>query len=434
MDFTPWFLVIGLLLVAMALAGSLLKRLPLSASMLYMAAGIALGPHALGLLRLDPLDHTEALEAFTEVALLVSLFSAGLKLRLPLRDRRWAVPIRLASISMVLTIGLVALVGHYALGLPLGAAVLLGAMLAPTDPVLASEVQVTGPTDTDRLRFAPTGEAGLNDGAALPFALLGLGLLGLHDLGWKWVAIDMAWGGAAGLGLGGLLGMLIARLVLYLRREHREAVGLDDYLALGLMALSHGLASLVHAHGFLAVFAAGLALRRVERQATGEESAEVEDVAGSDEEAATHPEKAAAYMAESVLGFNEKLERIMEVAVMLLLGGMLPLRSLPTEVLWFIPLMFLLIRPVSVAVGLIGAGVLGPQRRLASWFGIRGVGAVYYLMFAAQHGLPEPLNRRLSDLVLTVVAASVVAHGVSVTPLMERYRRRDAMAAGEPAG
>jgi sodium/hydrogen antiporter len=434
MDFTPWFLVIGLLLIAMALAGSVLKRLPLSASMLYLAAGIALGPHGTGLLRLDPLDHTEALEAFTEVALVISLFSAGLKLRVPLRDRRWAVPIRLASISMVLTIGLISLVAYFTLGLPPGAAILLGATLAPTDPVLASDVQVTGPADTDRLRFALTGEAGLNDGAALPFTLLGLGLLGRHDLDWRWLAVDVAWGVAAGLGIGGLLGMLIARLVLYLRREHREAVGLDDFLALGLMALSFGVASLVHANGFLAVFAAGLALRRVERQATGEESADVEDVAGSDEEAATHPEKAAAYMAESVLGFNENLERIMEVAVVLLLGGMLPLRRLPTEALWFVPLLFLLIRPVSVAVGLIGAGVPGPQRRLASWFGIRGVGAVYYLMFAAQHGLPESLDRRLSDLVLTVVAASVLAHGVSVTPLMERYRRRDSVAAGEPAG
>lgn len=269
-----WFVLIGVLLVAMALSRSVLRRLPLSTSMLYLGAGFALGPQVAGLLHVDIYTQSAIWERVTEVAVLISLFAAGLKLRTPLRDGRWVLPVRLATISMLLTVGLVTLVGVFGMGLPVGAAVLLGGILAPTDPVLASDVQVTHPTDGDRLRFGLTGEAGLNDGTAFPFIMLGLGLLGLHDLGewgWRWFAVDLVWAVGAGLAVGTVLGTLIGRLVLNLRRKHREAVGLDDFLALGLIALAYGVALLAHGYGFLAVFAAGLSLRRIERREAGGE-------------------------------------------------------------------------------------------------------------------------------------------------------------------
>lgn len=426
-----WFLVIGLLFVVMALAGSVLRRLPLSASMLYLGAGAALGPHGAGLLVVDIYEQSELWERITEVAVLISLFAAGLKLRVPLRDGLWMLPLRLASLSMVLTVGMVAAVGVYGMGLSWGAAVLLGAILAPTDPVLASDVQVTEPTDQDRLRFGLTGEAALNDGAAFPFIMLGLGLLGLHDLGdggWKWVAVDVVWAVAAGLGTGIVLGTLVGRLVLYLRSEHREAVGLDDFLALGLIAVAYGAALMLKGYGFLAVFAAGLALRRIEmRAAHGEAPPEDVLVAAASADAeklATDPERAPAYMAQAALGFTEQLERMGEVAVVLLLGGMISWSLVPMNVLWFIPLLLLVIRPVAVYVGLIGCTATPAQRRMIAWFGIRGIGSVYYLTYAMQHGLPEAQSRPMAALVLTVVAVSVILHGVSVTPLMKMYSRR----------
>lgn len=426
-----WFLVIGLLFVVMALSGSVLRRLPLSTAMLYLAAGAALGPHGAGLLVVDIYEQSELWERITEVAVLISLFAAGLKLRVPLRDGLWMLPLRLASLSMILTVGMVAAVGVYGMGLSWGAAVLLGAILAPTDPVLASDVQVTHPTDQDRLRFGLTGEAALNDGTAFPFVMLGLGLLGLHDLGdggWKWAAVDVVWAVAAGLGTGIVLGTLVGRLVLYLRSEHREAVGLDDFLALGLIALAYGAALLLKGYGFLAVFAAGLALRRIEmRAADGDDPPEDVLVAAASADAeklATDPERAPAYMAQAALGFTEQLERIGEVAVVLLLGGMISWSLLPLNVLWFIPLLLLVIRPVAVYVGLIGSRTTPAQRRLIAWFGIRGIGSVYYLTYAMQHGLPEAQSRPMAALVLTVVAVSVVVHGVSVTPLMQLYSRR----------
>jgi NhaP-type Na+/H+ or K+/H+ antiporter len=424
-----WFVLVGLLFVVMALAGSVLKRLPLSTAMLYLAAGAALGPHGAGMLNVDVYEQSEIWERVTEVAVLVSLFAAGLKLRIPFTDGRWILPVRLATVSMLVTVGLVALAGVALLGLSWGAAVLLGAILAPTDPVLASDVQVTGTEDRDAVRFSLTGEAGLNDGTAFPVVMLGLGLLHLHELGpagLRWLGVDVLWATAAGLGIGALLGTLVGRLVLYLRREHKEAVGLDEFLALGLIALSYGVALLCLAYGFLAVFAAGLALRRIERQDTGEEPVQEPDPAlTADVDAvATHPEQAARYLAGAVLGFNEQLERIGEVAIVLLIGGMLAGRYLPVEALWFVPLLFLVVRPVAVAIGLLGSRRTQVQRGLISWFGIRGIGSLYYLTYALAHGLEGEEARLLVGLTLTTIVVSAVVHGVSVTPLMGWYSNR----------
>jgi NhaP-type Na+/H+ or K+/H+ antiporter len=327
---------------------------------------------------------------------------------------------------MSITVGLVALVGVYALGLPLGAAVLLGAILAPTDPVLASEVQLESARDSDRLRFSITGEAGLNDGTAFPFVMLGLGLLGLHEIGewgWRWVAIDVVWAIAGGLALGAAAGAGVGKLVIYLRRQHKEGFGLDEFLALGLIAAVYGAALLLHTYGFLAVFAAGLALRSLERSHSGDEVPR--DLASDDtKEVATHPEKAPAHMAEALLGFNEQMERVLEVGVVLLIGAMLTPRFFPVQDLWFVAVLFLLIRPVAVLLGASGRNVGSVQRGLICWLGIRGIGSLYYLMYAVNHGLPEDLSLRLTSLTLCVIACSVVVHGISVTPLMKWYHSR----------
>lgn len=436
-----WYIVVGLLLVAMALSDSVMRRMPLTTGMLYLAAGVGLGPLGLGLLALDPVEQAELLERVAEIVVVVSLFAAGLKLRAPLTERRWVVPVVLAFGSMALTVGMIALVGWALLGLPIGAAVLLGAVLAPTDPVLASDVQVDEPADRDRLRFSLTGEAGLNDGTAFPFVMLGLGLLGLHELGaggWRWWAVDVVWAIAGGLAVGTLLGTLVGRLVIYLRQEHREALGLDDFLALGLITLSYGLALLVHTYGFLAVFAAGLAVRRIERRHTGEEEPPpTVEAAGESEEAeeeATDPDTAPAYMAQAVLGFSEQLERIGTVAVVLLVGGMLVPDRFAYAVLWFAPLLFLVIRPLAVAPVVLASELSRLQRRLLAWFGIRGIGSVYYLSFAVARGVPEAEARVLMSITLWVVAASIIVHGISVKPLIRHYGQRDPQVATDADG
>jgi NhaP-type Na+/H+ or K+/H+ antiporter len=429
-----WFVIAGAILVVMALASSFLRRVPVSSSMVYLAAGAALGPVGLGMLAIDPIGQAGLLELVTEIAVIVSLFTAGLKLRIPLRDPLWQIPIRLASISLIVTVALIAAVGTLALGLPLGAAVLLGAILAPTDPVLASDVQVTHAHDRDRLRFTLTGEAGFNDGTAFPFVMLGLGLLGLHDLGAngsRWVAVDLLWSGIVGLAIGALFGTIVGRFVAYLRSTRREAIGSDDFLALGLIGASYGVAVLLGAYGFLAVFAAGVAVRRFERTSSGDEpSAEIAamGIAADREELATGTDTAPAYLAQALLAFNEQLERIGEVAVVLIVGAALTLLGVAPAVAWFAPLLFFVFRPIAVVAGLVGTRISRTRLALTAWFGIRGIGSVYYLSFAITHGLDAELARTLAELTLSVVGASIIAHGVSVTPLMQLYERRRAPA------
>ncbi len=422
-----WFVITGVLLVGFALAGTVLKRLPVTPSMFYLAAGAWLGPWGVGLLHIDALDDTAMLERLTEVAVIISLFTAGLKLRLPLTDRRWRVAVILAGAAMVLTVAGITAFG-VAIGLPLAAAVLLGAILAPTDPVLASDVQVTHANDAEPVRFSLTGEAGLNDGSAFPFVMLGLGLLGHHELGdsgWRWWTVDLVWAIAAGLGIGTACGAGIARLVIYLRREHKEAVGLDEFLALGLIALSYGLAMFASGYGFLAVFAAGLSMRRVEREhAEVAPSTAVKNAALSAEELATDATTAPAYMASAVLGFNEQLERLGELAVVVVVGSMLARIESIGPGLWLAVILFVVIRPLSTTLSLLATRLTGAQRAFIAWFGVRGVGSIYYLAYALSHGVDGPLARQLVDLTLVVVATSIVVHGVSVTPLMRLYPTR----------
>lgn len=428
--FTLGCIVIGLLLIAMTLGGSFIARLPLSAAMLYLCVGMAMGPAGLGLLKLDAFKNVALLERLTEVAVLVSLFTSGMKLELPLSDRRWRIPVQLASMSMVITVAAITTAGFWLLNLSLGASVLLGAILAPTDPVLASDVQVTDPGDRDQLRFGLTGEGGLNDGTAFPFVMLGLGLLGLHDLGdngWRWWVVDVLWAVTGGLGLGYLMGTLVGRAIIYLRMRHHEALGSDEFIALGLIALTYGLALVTETYGFLAVFAAGLALRRIDEPKSGvtTAAASTADLTSAEREATGA--KAPAHMMQQVQRFNSQLESFLEVAIVLAVGVLVTSVKFRSEVLWFVPLLFLVIRPLAVTVGLVGlqAGeVKTSQRRLMGWFGIRGIGSLYYLLYAISHKIEPVLAQRLLSITLAVVVASVIAHGISVTPLMKRYEER----------
>ncbi|MBX3449122.1 MAG: cation:proton antiporter [Planctomycetaceae bacterium] len=426
MWFAVWCLVVGGVLVFMALAGSVIRRIPLSSAMFYLGIGYALSPVGAGLLNVDPVADAELLEHLTEVAVIVSLFTAGLKLRVPLSDPLWRGPVLLATVSMAITIGLVAAIGVLALALPIGAAVLLGALFAPTDPVLASDVQVRRPGDRDQVRFDLTAEAGLNDGMAFPFVMLGLGLLGRHDLGpfgVKWLAVDVVWAILVGLVIGFVLGTLVSRLVLYLRKIHREAIGLDNFLALGLIGVAYGSAVLVGAWGFLAVFAAGLAVRYEElRRNGGRNAEEVKDP--TSEEDAVHPEKAPAVMTEGVLKFNEQAEQVLEVAAVLVLGALLAATQPTWTAVGLAAALFFVIRPASVYLGLAPLRGAGVQTAMIGWFGVRGVGSMYYLTHAIGQGVPADLARTLSELVVWTIALSVIIHGVSVTPAMNWYAAR----------
>ena len=431
MTAAQWFMLIGGLLLVMGLTSSLLRRAPVTSAIIYLAVGMLVGPTVLNLFHFNPLKESALLEVMTEVAVLISLFSAGVKMPVPVSLVRWRAPILLATLSMGITVGLVALFAHFVLGMPIGAGVLLGAIVAPTDPVLATDVQIRHPGDRDQLRFNLTCEAGMNDGSAFPFVVLGLGLLGLHDLGdfgLRWVLVDVLWATLAGIGIGVAAGVALARLSGMLRRAPYRHDLMDDFLGLGLIGVVYGVSVQAHAWGFLAVFFAAVALRQTElqqaRAASRQGDGTAAPAAGS---TSSHPPAdppAATMVSIGSLVFKEHLERLSELVLVLLVGGALFLDSWSWEAVALALFLFVVARPLSVLVALPRANM--PLRTLGmiGWFGVRGIGSLYYLMYAIQHGLPEPLALQLIQMTLIVVTLSILMHGTSVKPLMAAVWRR----------
>ena len=449
-----WFVIIGLLLVAVGTVGRLLQRLWLSTSVVYLGIGLLMSPLVLNLLNLDLIRDAKMLEHLTEVAVIISLFGAGMKMRMPLRSREWIGPLILAFLTMIVTVGLTTAIGYWMLGLPLGIAVLLGAVLGPTDPVLAGEVQLEHPDDKDRLRLLLTGEAGFNDGTAFPFVLLAVGLAGIYagqpdlhplgNFGWKWIAVDVLWRIVGGVGIGFLLGHWLGKVVIWLRKQVTAGLGADEMLTLGFIALVYGVGLATYTYAFLAVFAAAVASRRLELAGNEEKSAE-EAVKEADEaeaeQEADAPEHAEAMLARSGTLVANTMERLVEVLLVVMvgamLGGIFTRGYLPAAGWWFVPLLLLVVRPVSVYATLHCRDVTPVQRAMVAWFGIRGIGTLYYFTHAMNLGLlgVEPLAAKMvADLCLITIAVSVIAHGISVSPLMGWYGKRcEAGKSPEPA-
>lgn len=422
-----WSVLVGGLLLAMGLTASVLKRLPITPAIIYLAVGLLLGPTVLNVFHFNPLKESALLQTLTEVAVLISLFSAGVKMPVPFSLVRWRTPILLATLSMAITVGLITGFAYYVLNLPLGAAVLLGAILAPTDPVLATDVQIRHPDDRDQLRFTLTCEAGMNDGSAFPFVMLGLGLLGLHelgDLGVKWALMDVLWATAAGVVVGITLGASLAVLSWKLRGASPRSELIYDFLGLGLIGVVYGISVIIDAWGFLAVFFAAVALRQTElklSEARAEPAPLPPEIIPSQVLQQPSEKTTPPTVSEGTLVFKEHLERLSEVMLILLLGGMLFISSWSWRGVALALFLFFIARPISVLIGLASTRMVWRMRGMVAWFGVRGIGSLYYLMYAIQHGLPEKLALEMIQFTLIVVTLSILVHGISVKPMMRRF-------------
>lgn len=442
MSFTIWVAVLGAVLLTLALTSSYLRWKPVTTSAVCLALGVGIGPAGLGVLKLDVDDASVWMEHLTEVAVLFSLFVCGLKLRAPFRQKNWRVALGLAGPVMMLSIAGVCLLLHFAFQLPWGVSVLVGSILAPTDPVLASLVQVNDARDDDSVRFGLSGEAGLNDGVAFPFVILGLLLLQQDgNPGWlgDWALGRVLWAVPAGLLIGYWMGRGIGRLTLSLRIANEDStLSPNDYLALALIALAYVGAEWVHAYGFLSVFAAGLGLRQEEVKSTGDapvpaehlvqpvvghQNVDPQQAVHGDTENLEDSQVAAGIMMGDMLAFGGLVERAMEVFLVTLLGVVLiahwDWRALPIG-----GALFLLIRPLSVLAMPWGGLLESRQRLLIGWFGIRGIGSLYYLFYALNHGLDPSVAALCTNLTLSVVALSILVHGVSTQPILARYEQR----------
>jgi len=450
MSFLNWMGLLGALLLLMALSSAYLRRLPITTSAIYLALGLLVSPFGLDLIDVNFVEWRVWFEHLTEIAVIVSLFIGGLKLRLPLKNPAWTAAYRLAAPVMIACIAGVAVFAHFVFGFDWAAAFLLGAVLAPTDPVLASTVSVNDAADNDRMRYGLSGEAGFNDGAAFPFVIFALMWSEYGELGsWVggWALHRLIWAVPAGLLLGYFLGKGIGRLAIWLRNRHQETDAPNDFLALALIALAYVGAETIGAWGFLAAFAAGIGFRRAEiktvednpapeheeREKNGElsEAEEHDSIAHPpaeefvgrklDEEELKHPSKAAGMVVAEIISFGDTVERLLEVMLVVLVGICLAIywdwRAVPLALA-----LFFVIRPLAALLFLIKTPTGKVQRLMMGWFGIRGIGSLYYLSYALNHGLSENVADTVG-ITLSVVALSTLIHGVSSQPILNYYER-----------
>ncbi len=347
-----------------------------------------------------PENHIDLVMRLTEFLVVISLMGAGLKLDRPLGFRSWRLTWRLLGVAMPLTILCLALAAHWMLGVSAAAALLLAAALAPTDPVLASDIQV-GPPDSgeeDEIRFALTSEAGLNDGLAFPFvfAAIAMSAVGPDDMPWfgTWVAVDLIWRIAAGVAVGYGAGRALAWLLFRMPHRAKLSQSGDGFVALGITCVAYALAELAHGYGFIAVFVAALALRAAERH---------------------H-----AYQ-RKLHDFAEELERVMMMLLLVGFGAAITGGSLFGGLTWagvgFSVLVLFVVRPLIAWLGLAGTGLPAAERGIISFYGIRGIGSMYYLTYALQAGTFAEPATLWSTLAFTVLL-SIVLHGTTVTPVM----------------
>ena len=405
-------LVIGLLLLFVTLGSGVIARSPFSYAIIYLIVGIVIGPYGFSLveLRRDDIFNAELLKRLTEFVVIVSVFGCGLKISRPFKLAAWDTTLRLIGILMPFSIFAIAAVGKFLLGMDWAGAILLGAILAPTDPVLASSIQLKNTKDNDELRFGLTSEGGLNDALAFPFVYFGL--YGIKDDNWgnwikSWVGIDLIWA----IGSAIIMGFLVAKAIVWfgekIEKHHPVDDLMGDFVALSTILLTYALTEVVNGYGFLAVFVAGLIIQR-NHYDQEEPLAQLE--------------------------FIEQVEKLLEIGTILLLGTILlyePIANYAPQSILVIFLLFFLIRPLGVFISTIGKKTIYPHRQkfypqkrwIFGWFGIRGVGSLYYLAYALSNGLKGELGEQIAWITYSTVVVSVLLHGITATPSMNWYNK-----------
>lgn len=399
------YVLAGIALLLAAVLPRWLSRLPVSPAMVFVSAG-ALASLVPGLPRIHPGENVDVIEHATELVVIVALMGVGLALDRPVGLRRWASTWRLLGIGMPLFIAASAGLAVGLMGVPIAVAVLLGSVLAPTDPVLASEVQVGEPTDDpeseDDVRFTLSSEAGLNDGLAFPFVQAAVLLAGGVASQWMagWVVWDLVAKVLLGVALGWLTGFVLARLAFYARSASlRFADTAESVVALSGVFLAYGLTEVAGGYGFLAVFVAGLTIRASER--------------GHHYHQILHQ-------------FIGQIERLLTLGILLVFGYSLATGVLDPltwqGALWGL-LGVLVLRPATAWLSLRGSPVAREEQRTIAFFGVRGIGSFYYLAFALGAASFEAA-RQLWATVSFAVLASIVIHGVSASPVLRKLDRK----------
>ncbi|WP_262269021.1 cation:proton antiporter [Microvirga yunnanensis] len=399
----------GVVVLLTAWLPMVLKELPLSLPIFCVGLGalIFAFPELPGVMP-HPGEELAIVEHLSEFVVIISLMGAGLKIDRPFGWKRWRLTWRLLGIAMPLTILGLVWMGQQMLGLSLAASLLLAGALAPTDPVLASDVQVGPPMDReeDEVRFTLTSEAGLNDGLAFPFVLLAISLTqegGVTGIA-EWFVYAVAWKIAAGIGMGYGVGRALGWLTFHLPNRAKLSRTGAGFVALGITCIAYGLTEMVRGYGFVAVFVAALALR------------------------ATEPEHE---YHQKLHDFAEELERLMMMVLLVLFGGAITGGDLFDALTWqaaaYAFLAIFVVRPLAGWIGLIGTHPPSGEKAAIGFFGIRGIGSVYYLAYAMGHAKFDD-GHLLWSTTGFIILVSIVLHGITVTPTMRRLDLRRKLA------
>ncbi len=394
---------IGFIILVATLFPRYLSNYVMSAPIVYLVLAIIV----FSFLEFSPLPHLSENPYYgkrlTEFGVIVSLTAAGLKLKRPFAWDTWRISFRLLLFTMPLTIALIFLFGWTMLGFAPATAMLLGAVIAPTDPVLASDTQTTPPMEDDvsSSRLALTTEAGMNDGLAFPFTNMAIAMatISIYPSDWimDWLYIDLLYkiivGALTGLASGWLLAKIIFLRPQPLTHETALTIGL---LALSLTLLPYGLAELLDSYGFIAVFSAACMFRQQE---------------------STHRHLTIIH------NFSEEIEKIM-VAVLFTIAGIYISNGFLDDFQWYmIPaalIIIILIRPLTGFISLAGTRISNKRKWIIAFYGIRGIGSIYYLMYAFYHADFEQ-SKELLALVAVVIIFSIFIHGLTARPVIKKW-------------
>lgn len=400
-------LIAGVASIGMAFIPALAKKLGISYAIVYVAIGVLIyliWPEVLP----SPLPQKDnsLVVHLTELIVIISLMGTGIKIDRSFSFRKWSTPLRLIFIAMILAILISALLGVFFLELNLSAAILLAAVLAPTDPVLAADVQVGPPNERGKSepRFALTSEAGLNDGLAFPFTWLAIVIAsqGISSSSiWHWTWFYLIYKIVGGLVIGWLCGKMVGYLVFSISEKYRLLKASDGFLAISLTFITYAITESFHAYGFIAVFIAGLTLRHYEK--------------GHDYHQQLH-------------SFTDQMERMLLAVLLIFFGG-----SLVGGIL--VPLTFkmalvslgfvVLVRPIVSYISLLGNSTPLREKFAISFFGIRGMGSIYYLAFAFGEVKFEQQDALWAIVAFTILI-SIILHGLTAAPVMQRIGNKEA--------
>ena len=398
-------IIIGVASLGMAWMPIMTSKFKISYSLIYVFFGAVLYIFGDSLPLPDPIREQTYTVHLTELVVIISLMGSGLKIDRPFSFKNWNLPFRLVSLTMLLSMGAMALLSSYFLGFDLASSLLLAAVLAPTDPVLAADVQVGPPHENNRddVKFALTAEAGLNDGFAFPFTWLAITVAQISLTGkgslTEWVLFDLIYRILVGALVGFVLGRVLA-YVLFRKSEKKSILEMNNgFVALAATLIIYSFTEIIHAYGFLAVFVGAVTLRNFEIK---------------------HE------FHKQLHSFTDQIERILVAIVLILFGGSLVsglLGALSGQMVVLGLVFVLIVRPLAGYLGLLGTDLHRIQRWSISFFGIKGIGSFFYLSFALSK-TDFAYTKEIWSLTAFTVLISLLVHGLTAALSMDKVGKK----------